>query len=59
MALISEKDRQLAIMCLLMREHNATYSSTKEVEPESDPASNLKGMQRTEEEYWISPRDCN
>lgn len=51
MALISEKDRQLAIMCLLMREHNATYSSTKEVEPESDPASNLKGMQRTEEEY--------
>lgn len=31
------------------------FKITKEIEPGSDPSSNFKGMQRTENNCWIAP----
>ena len=44
-----QKDRQLGIMCLQMIKHTTNCGFTKEIESESDLASNLQGIQRTEE----------
>ena len=37
--LTSQEERALDFMCFLLKELNTTHGITKEVEPESDPAS--------------------